>query len=632
MSYDGFLAFGGTELINSERVRGYAESADCPMFWFKGPRALPLAAAVGDSFYSYEGIENAPWYDPTIPDISKRFYGAYGFSIAGVEDSTRSVDVTQSITDGGVSGRMRRATRDIQVKALLVGRGQDAVDYGVSWMNAVLDLFNCKQQSNDCETATVALFSAEPDERRQLEYYTDWQQTAINYFPDPNNVASAWPFVPGLSASSMSEIVLTPFGASTQARRLRRLATGTAGRGAVAVGSTYPRDATLTVRARIRASAATTAQIVVAPNADVAATAPGTPVTIPAGTGDYTFTVTTPNVAAGAYWGIYFQFTTGTVGSTYDITDVIATTPTGGSSTFFTGDYPSDDTRRYSWRGLPNMSPSQRDSRNLVTRLETDDEYEDRIDLMRRYMRRASATAGVRKTGEMRSGAFWGYEVTFTLTGGPAVLGISKRLVSQPSVPVVVQDVPYNLIPYPSAELSSGTVTVAQNLATNPSVELDAAGFLAGANTAIYDGGGLTGPVRDTAISAVGSASARLSFVATAAGSAGSMWLQQAVNLPANNPGARYSANLWATLVAMSGTPVLEKIEYYLIWRNASNVELRYDLIGTLSPSGGPVKASSILPPSGSTNVLIRAQAYLTSWVNGNRVDLYADALAVTLP
>lgn len=186
MTYDGYLAFGGNEVVNSERARGYSQTADCPMFWLKGDPCAGLPYAVGDSVYNYFDITQAPWYDSTIDDISRRFYGVYGLEVSGVEDSTRTAPVIEGIGDGGVIGRSRRAVRNVKVRALLLGKGQDAVEYGMSWMNSMLDPDACGQISEDCGTATASMFSSCPPERGIVDYYSEWEETDRNLFPNPS--------------------------------------------------------------------------------------------------------------------------------------------------------------------------------------------------------------------------------------------------------------------------------------------------------------------------------------------------------------------------------------------------------------------------------------------------------------
>jgi len=90
--------------------------------------------------------------------------------------------------------------------------------------------------------------------------------------------------------------------------------------------------------------------------------------------------------------------------------------------------------------------------------------------------------------------------------------------------------------------------------------------------------------------------------------------------------------NLWASASVQSGTAVLGVIEYHAYWMNASNAVLRDDTVGTGPATGGAMSMKSILPPAGTTKVLVRGLVRLTSWSSGAIVRLYADAAAVTVP
>ena len=177
---DDYLALGGVELVNSARVAGYAATADCPMDWIKseGCSALPGAISALEGLdgapYSYEQISDAPWYDDALPDLSARFIGCYGISIDNVQDSTRTASITERFRDGGVIGRTRRAAREVIVTALLLGRGADAIDYGIQWLSAALDTDGCGQHSSRCGLTDVEFFDACPPEREPDEPLGDY--------------------------------------------------------------------------------------------------------------------------------------------------------------------------------------------------------------------------------------------------------------------------------------------------------------------------------------------------------------------------------------------------------------------------------------------------------------------------
>jgi len=200
MAFEEWLALGGNEILNNARTVGYAKTAACPMGWFKArPCDTLLAATLIGAFagedeatdefaadYRATAIQGAPWYDPVLPDVSTRFYGAYGLGVYGIEDSTREAGVTQGLADGGVIGRVRKAPRQVRVVALLAGEGQDALEYGMAWLNAALDPNACGQHGDACGTADLAFFSTCPPPRAQVPVYSEPELVGTNLNLNPS--------------------------------------------------------------------------------------------------------------------------------------------------------------------------------------------------------------------------------------------------------------------------------------------------------------------------------------------------------------------------------------------------------------------------------------------------------------
>lgn len=186
MAYEGWLSFGGNEVVNSERLRGYAETSDCPPNWFRGDRCKSLADALSDDPYSYANIPLAPWYDPSLADVSSRFMGVQGLSIQGLDDSTRSASSTEGIDDGGTLGRTRKGMRNARVRASLIAQGRDALEYGVSWVNAALDPGACGQHGSRCGTTDLEYFADCPPERVDVDDFTEWEEAARNLVTNPS--------------------------------------------------------------------------------------------------------------------------------------------------------------------------------------------------------------------------------------------------------------------------------------------------------------------------------------------------------------------------------------------------------------------------------------------------------------
>lgn len=278
------------------------------------------------------------------------------------------------------------------------------------------------------------------------------------------------------------------------------------------------------------------------------------------------------------------------------------------------------------WVTVPATDPEEQDT----TRPQTDAEYAATVDGYRRYLHDVAAISGPIITNTLQAGDFYAYEVELVFGAErPWVYGKTREVALPPSVPVVIQDVPYNLIPYPSAELAAGEVAVAFNRSTNPSVETDATGWALAADGAQITTARLAG-ARSAALAAVGAASYRVLFTANAAGANGWFGAEQVV--PIASADQRHTVNIWSAVVPGVGVPVLGTLEVYAIWRNAANAVLRTDNLGAIPTAGGVISARSIKPPAGATNVVVRSRLNVASWANGNTIQLFTDALAVTVP
>ncbi len=187
MAFEEWLALGGNEIINNARTVGYARTASCPMTWFKGDICGTLAAAtMALENWDSTNYERAPWYDPALPEVSRRFYGAFGLEIRGIEDSTRTAGVTEGLGDGGVIGRVRKGPREVTVKALLAGEGRDSLEYGMSWLTAALDPNACGQHGDACGTADLTYFSTCPPKRAEVPVYSEWEVAEENLYENPS--------------------------------------------------------------------------------------------------------------------------------------------------------------------------------------------------------------------------------------------------------------------------------------------------------------------------------------------------------------------------------------------------------------------------------------------------------------
>lgn len=437
--FDGYLKIGDVELVNSARARGYGETAECPIFWYQDECEGLHDALLEPLAYTSANIASAPWYDLRNPE-SARFYGVTGAGFRTISNSTRYADFTEGITDGGVVGQPRRSGRSVRIRAWISADGEDALEYGMSWIESALRLRQCSLDAS-CGGSSVEFFVSCPPTRDSV--------------PD----------------------------------------------------------------------------------------------------------------------------------------------------------------------GAGGMRP------------ETDEEYMARVDPLRRLLHGVKAVSGPLEveTRQSVNGRHWGREVEFTLYAErPGVFSAPRSIVIPPTVPTLTQDAPYNLAPYPSAELASGTVIVAENLSTNPSVETNATGWAA--TSAVVSGAtvGVTGG-RSTEIAASGAASYLVTGTGSGVGVSDVIAQQNVTVAPV--AGSRYSLTIWSAMLFTgsggSGVSLGAKVE----WRNSGGTVLRTDSMGSITSAfaGNVFALKSVAPPSGAVTarVIVTGRANFTA---STVAKVFADALAVSIP
>jgi hypothetical protein len=265
------------------------------------------------------------------------------------------------------------------------------------------------------------------------------------------------------------------------------------------------------------------------------------------------------------------------------------------------------------------------------------EEYQEEQSRLRRVLHNVTCVSGPLIQQELSSsdGTHFGYIVEFTLVAAvPFVYGATRAIETPPTPPTVIQDVVFNLMKWPSATLTSGSVVFATNLSTNPSVETNNTGWTLVADGALITSGAMTS-ARSTDVASVGTASQRARWTApnSNAGTASAyMGSKQEVPLLAGDRW-RYSINMWSTSNVESGTAVLGDLEINALWRSSSGGGLILNQsLGIMPASGGAITVASIAPPAGANFVEVRSQQRVTSWSTGAIVRNYVDALAITVP
>lgn len=148
--YDGYLAFGGVEVINADRLSTYARNGVGPDAAEVEPcdgGCTDLAEVLGDAPYRTPLLDLPPWFTGTTPE-GQDFAGLMVLDLTGVDGSTRTVPIIESLRDGGVPMRGRAGSRVIAVSALAMARSACGLDAGLSWLTSALhppcaDLSGC---------------------------------------------------------------------------------------------------------------------------------------------------------------------------------------------------------------------------------------------------------------------------------------------------------------------------------------------------------------------------------------------------------------------------------------------------------------------------------------------------------
>ena len=284
---------------------------------------------------------------------------------------------------------------------------------------------------------------------------------------------------------------------------------------------------------------------------------------------------------------------------------------------------------RYSWTGAVETSASTHEAGRIIA-VEDPDTWEELTTDLYRYMHDTGAVSGPLVTGEFEAYGFWANEVEFVFVSErPYVFKATKPVPLPPGSPIVVQDIPYNLMPYPSAELSTGTVVVSTNYSPNPSLEVNATGW--SGNSQIMTPAA-TG-ARSTELASVGGASFKVSTITTnASAAASSMWATHVVPLPAYVAGQRFSISAWMAAQVPSGTAVITQTRLRAEWKDSGGVIVRNDTIGYGPIAGGVVAAKSLDRPPTAVSITVVAIADIASFSVGANLVLYVDAVAVTVP
>lgn len=158
--FTSWAELSGIEIINAERLRALLLAADCPPTLLRSPACETLNSALGGA--DWADVATAPWYDPSIP-ASARFYGIEAVEVTLLGDTNRTVSSVASLVDGEVFISKRKSGRQVRYRVVLIAADSEALDYGRSWLSAVLDGTRCGQ-SGGCDLMTLRMLADCPED------------------------------------------------------------------------------------------------------------------------------------------------------------------------------------------------------------------------------------------------------------------------------------------------------------------------------------------------------------------------------------------------------------------------------------------------------------------------------------
>lgn len=276
------------------------------------------------------------------------------------------------------------------------------------------------------------------------------------------------------------------------------------------------------------------------------------------------------------------------------------------------------------------------------------DEYTALLDRMWRYVHDVGVISGPLEveTRQSNDGRTWGRLVEFTLYAEkPWVYARTKTIDFPATVPVIVQDIPYNLITYPSAEVAGGPVVIATNYSPNPSLLVDGTSWsgdvtvISGAPLgAQFSHGRVTGE-----LAASGTQSYRARVLGSGTPMTGVARIRATHTIPlASLPaGSRPSVTIWGAMVVAGGSAgtQLQTLSGTVHWTNSAGAVMSTEDIGSTTTAFGGIvlKKAALTIPAGAVSAVlsVRGEVAWTSSADAatnTDVRLYADAAALTIP
>lgn len=180
--YDGYLSFGGVEIINADRTATYLRAL------VPGLEVTcdgdGLAAALGHGPYTTPELDQAPWWQPDRPGLAN-FYGLFPGKLQGSEDSTRTIDGTELTGDGAVMVKSRHASRETRFVVTALAADEGAMHEGLAWLKDVLAADACGEMVGlGCAGHQAMMFITKPvNSYQMLSYQRTFYKTETSEGP-----------------------------------------------------------------------------------------------------------------------------------------------------------------------------------------------------------------------------------------------------------------------------------------------------------------------------------------------------------------------------------------------------------------------------------------------------------------
>ncbi len=146
--------------------------------YFEGTETRERSEFIGP--YISPSADGADWYDSSRPSTND-FFGLEALRVDGIDDGTRTSEVTELARNGSVMSHPRRAGREMRFDGLLYALTEEGLDVGVTWLDRILDQARCDDMLSDgCEGFDLSFFTSCPTAVPEVvDVPVDWNGSSV---------------------------------------------------------------------------------------------------------------------------------------------------------------------------------------------------------------------------------------------------------------------------------------------------------------------------------------------------------------------------------------------------------------------------------------------------------------------